>query len=80
MRRASSTKKTVTIADVAREAGVTGATVSFTLSGKRVISPDTREAVMQAVERLGYTPNPHAVRLASGRCTDLIPLFTLTLD
>lgn len=80
MRRASPNRKNVTISDVAREAGVTSATVSFTLSGKRVISPDTREAVMKAVEHLGYTPNPHAVRLANGRCVNLIPLFTLTLD
>lgn len=80
MRRASSPRKTITIADVAREAGVTSATVSFALSGKRVVAPDTREAVINAVERLGYAPNPHAVRLANGRCADLIPLFTLTLD
>ena len=80
MRRASSLRKSVTIADVAREAGVTSATVSFALSGKRVISPDTREAVINAVARLGYTPNPHAVRLANGRCLDLVSLFTLTLD
>ncbi len=80
MRRASTSKKSITISDVAREAGVTSATVSFTLSGKRVISPDTREAVMGAIERLGYSPNPHAVRLANGRCADLIPLFTLTID
>ena len=31
-----------TIADVAREAGVTKATVSHALSGKRPISDDTR--------------------------------------
>ena len=56
----------VTIKDVAQRAGVTKATVSFTLSGKRNISPETKEAIFKAVQELGYVPNPYAQGLANG--------------
>lgn len=46
----------VTMKDVAREAGVTSAAVSYALSGKRPISEETRRRVEQAIKRLGYTP------------------------
>jgi len=57
----------VTIADVARHAGVSNSTVSYVLSGKRTISEDTRERVRQAVEALEYRPNASARALASRR-------------
>ena len=47
----------VTMRDVAKEAGVTSAAVSYALSGKRPISEETRRRVEQAIERLGFTPN-----------------------
>lgn len=53
-----------TISDVAERAGVSVATVSRWLSGQRVRSAD---AVRQAVEELGYTPNVLAQSLKSGR-------------
>ncbi|WP_306302974.1 LacI family DNA-binding transcriptional regulator [Calditerricola satsumensis] len=43
-----------TIYDVAREAGVSIATVSKILNGKGKISPSTRRRVLEAIERLGY--------------------------
>jgi DNA-binding LacI/PurR family transcriptional regulator len=46
-----------TIYDVAKAAGVTAATVSYVLSGKRAVSKATRERVMQCVKELGYRPN-----------------------
>jgi DNA-binding LacI/PurR family transcriptional regulator len=46
-----------TIYDVAKAAGVTAATVSNVLSGKRVVSAATRERVMKYVQELGYRPN-----------------------
>ncbi|HEX8552250.1 MAG TPA: LacI family DNA-binding transcriptional regulator, partial [Abditibacteriaceae bacterium] len=52
-----------TIKDVAERAGVTTATVSFTLSGKRNASPKTKDAIFKAAHELGYVPNPHAQRL-----------------
>ena len=49
----------VTMRDVAKEAGVTSAAVSYALSGKRPISEETRRRVDQAIERLGYgSPHP----------------------
>src|SRR3954454_18616835 len=55
----------VTIADVARHAGVAASTVSYVLSGKRSISSDTRERVQRSVRALGYRPNASARALAS---------------
>ena len=55
----------VTMKDVAREAGVTSAAVSYALSGKRPISEETRRRVEEAIERLGYTPNMAARTLSS---------------
>lgn len=47
-----------TIKDVAREAGVSIATVSYVLNNKpEAVSEDTRRLVWDAVERIGYTPN-----------------------
>ena len=57
----------VTMRDVAKEAGVTSAAVSYALSGKRPISEETRRRVEQAIERLGYTPNMAARTLGSAR-------------
>ncbi|MEX5632645.1 LacI family DNA-binding transcriptional regulator [Parafrankia sp. FMc2] len=59
----------VTAVDVAREAGVSRATVGFVLNNTRgqTIPKDTRERVLRASERLGYRPNSAARTLASGR-------------
>ncbi|WP_449407024.1 LacI family DNA-binding transcriptional regulator [Microbacterium maritypicum] len=56
-----------TIADVAREAGVTKATVSHAMSGKRPISDDTRAKVLAAAERLQWVPSQSARALATQR-------------
>ncbi|HEX8552335.1 MAG TPA: LacI family DNA-binding transcriptional regulator, partial [Abditibacteriaceae bacterium] len=56
-------------------AGVTTATVSFTLSGKRNASPKTKDAIFKAAHELGYVPNPHAQRLANGGCDKTIGLL-----
>ncbi len=44
----------VTIAEVARHAGVAPSTVSYVLTGKRSISADTRSRVRESVRVLGY--------------------------
>lgn len=59
--------KPPTITDVAREAGVSVATVSYVLSGKRPIGEATRNRVLEIIARLRYRPNPHAQGLKSGR-------------
>ncbi|MBP2437222.1 LacI family DNA-binding transcriptional regulator [Microbacterium amylolyticum] len=62
-----------TIADVARAARVSISTVSYVLSGKRTISPDTKERVTQAIADLNYSPHASARSLAS-RSTQVIGL------
>lgn len=56
-----------TIYDVAREAGVSIATVSKILNGKGKISPSTKRRVLEAIERLGYQPNLLASALTGKR-------------
>ena len=48
---------TVTIYDVAREAGVSMATVSRVVNNNPNVKPQTRKKVFEAIERLGYRPN-----------------------
>lgn len=56
-----------TMADVARHAGVSVATVSHVLNDTRVVRPATRQAVLDAIEVLGYTPNTLARSLVTAR-------------
>lgn len=57
-----------TIADVAREAGVSPSTASVVFSGKTPVSDDTRQRVIDAAQSLGYTgPDPRAASLRRGR-------------
>jgi DNA-binding LacI/PurR family transcriptional regulator len=57
----------VTLAEVARHAGVSPSTVSYVLSGKRSISAATRRRVQRAITDLGYHPNAGARALASSK-------------
>ena len=63
----------VTSRDVARVAGVAQSTVSYVMSGRRSISPETRRRVEAAIEQLTYQPNAGARALASQR-TNVIGL------
>ncbi|MGF0172386.1 LacI family DNA-binding transcriptional regulator [Streptomyces sp. Marseille-Q5077] len=56
-----------TMADVARSAGVSVATVSHVLNGTRPVLPHTRQAVLDAMDELGYTPNTLARSLVTSR-------------
>jgi DNA-binding LacI/PurR family transcriptional regulator len=50
----------VTISDVARHAKVSPSTVSYVLSGKRSISPETIERVQRSIDELGFRPHAGA--------------------
>ncbi|MFC9177949.1 MULTISPECIES: LacI family DNA-binding transcriptional regulator [unclassified Streptomyces] len=60
-----------TMADVAREAGVSHQTVSRVLSGHPNVRASTREQVTAAIERLGYRRNPAARALVTRRTRTL---------
>jgi DNA-binding LacI/PurR family transcriptional regulator len=55
------------IKDVAKEVGVSTATVSRALRGLPRVSEETRERVLEAAARLGYVASPHAAGLAGGQ-------------
>lgn len=57
----------VTMAEVAREAGVSLMTVSRVVNTKGDVSPATRQRVLDVIERLGYTPSGVARGLATKR-------------
>jgi DNA-binding LacI/PurR family transcriptional regulator len=57
----------VRIKDVAREAGVSTATVSYVINNTRYVTDATRERVLKAIEKCNYYPNVHARSLALGR-------------
>ena len=60
-----STSRPVTLADVARRAGVSLATASRALNGSaRVVRPDLAERVAAAAAELSYVPDPVAQSLA----------------
>ena len=61
------TRKSVTIRDVARHAGVSVATASRALNGKDVVNPQTRDRILSVMEELGFSPSPAARRLSLGR-------------
>jgi DNA-binding LacI/PurR family transcriptional regulator len=57
----------VTIGDVARQAGVGRGTVSRVLNERANVDPATRARVLAAIRELDFVPNPTARRLSLGR-------------
>ncbi|GAB2807883.1 LacI family DNA-binding transcriptional regulator [Actinocorallia aurea] len=62
-----------TLEAVAARAGVGRGTVSRVVNGSPKVSPQAREAVLKAIEELGYVPNPAARTLVTRR-TDTVAL------
>ena len=62
-------EKKVTVKDVAREAGVSVATVSYIMNNRtdQKISSQTRKKVLQIANLLNYRPSHAAKSLATGR-------------
>ncbi|GGM18080.1 LacI family transcriptional regulator [Streptomyces fumigatiscleroticus] len=60
-------KQAPTLEDVAREAGVSRATVSRVVNGVRNVDPAIQKLVNRAIERTGYAPNRAARSLVTRR-------------
>lgn len=60
-------KRKPTIHEVARMAEVGIGTVSRVLNNHPSVREETRSRVLAAMENLGYSPNPHARRVAGGK-------------
>lgn len=63
--------KRVTIYDVAKDAGVSLATVSRVINGSEVVKGPTRVKVEAAIDKLGYKPNAIAQGLALQKTTNI---------
>jgi len=48
---------TITIKDIAREAGVSTATVSYVINGSRSVMPEKRQRVLDVISKTNYQPN-----------------------
>ena len=60
-----------TIKEVAKEAGVSIAAVSYALNGTGNVSEETKNRIMQAVKKLNYLPNENARNLRKRRKTSI---------
>ncbi len=70
-----------TITDVAREAGVSAAAVSYVLNGRlKEVSPATAERVLQKVRELGYVKNLAAASLTGQRSRMLAVIIPTLYD
>ena len=65
-----------TLADIAREVGVSTATVSLALSGSPLVAKQTARRVREAARRQNYRPHAIARRLSTGR-SEVMSLFVL---
>lgn len=68
-----------TLGMVAAAAGVSASTVSRILNGTAVVSDEKKQAVDQAIAKLGFVPNPVARGLAGGR-TMSVGVVTQSID
>ncbi|MDD7911465.1 LacI family DNA-binding transcriptional regulator [Pseudovibrio exalbescens] len=68
----------ITLVDVAKEAGVSAITVSRTIRSPEIVSEASRKKVEAAIAKLGYAPDPAASALAS-KTTSTIGLLVPSL-
>src|SRR6187401_129982 len=70
------------IGEIARRAGVSRSTVSYALSGRRPVTPETKQRIQAVIDEIGYRPNAAARALKEGRTRTLglvIPPASLRL-
>ena len=74
-------KKRTTVKDIAREAGVSTALVSFVMSneygnGNYRVCPETTKRILELAKELDYHPNTYARTLKSGRSNTIGVIFS----
>lgn len=72
-------KVTASIRDVARETGLSTATISRVVNGGAKVSEKTRQRVLEACARLDYLPNP-AARALSTRRSKVVAAIIPTIE
>lgn len=60
-----------TVSTVAKAAGVSPSLVSFVFNGRPGVAKATRDNILEVAERLGYTPDPRARELRTGKATTI---------
>ena len=70
----------ISIADIARVAGVSHTTVSRALRGNPLISINTRERIQRLAQEMGYTPNAIAQSLQTRRTSTIGLVVTSIAD
>ncbi len=79
-RRPKKRRRAVVMADVGELAGVSHQTVSRVINDSPHVRPDTRARVLEAMDKLGYTPNSVARALVTGRSNTIgVVSFDTTL-
>ncbi|MFL5807291.1 MAG: LacI family DNA-binding transcriptional regulator [Roseiflexaceae bacterium] len=73
-------RRTVSIEDIARSAGVSHSTVSRALRDNPLISADVREHIQQLAREMGYTPNAIAQSLQMQRTNTIGLVVTSIAD
>ncbi|MCM3121819.1 LacI family DNA-binding transcriptional regulator [Mesobacillus sp. AQ2] len=67
------------IREIARLAGVSVSTVSRVLNNHPYVSPEKRDAVLETMRKLDYSPNINAVHLSRGR-TNMVGVVLPTIN
>jgi DNA-binding LacI/PurR family transcriptional regulator len=57
----------VSIREIAKLAGVSGATVSRVINGSSLVTPDTTERIQRIIQQVNFVPNRSAVHLKNGK-------------
>jgi LacI family gluconate utilization system Gnt-I transcriptional repressor len=65
--RSSTSVNRITMEDIASEAGVSAMTVSRVLRSSSAVLPETRDRILDIIERLGFVPDQSAGALSSRR-------------
>lgn len=72
-------RRGVSMADVARAAGVSGQTVSRVATGRGVVKEATRQRIITTMQELGYRPNSAARALRGGQFRSIgVIMFSLS--